>query len=344
MNGTLSDRFCPEACRSDLFPGPMETLPIALSTRWNAGRHMRGEEMIEEILELGFDRVELGYDTRLDLVPGIQDMIRKNAVHVDSVHNYCPVPMVTHRGHPEIFTLADPDHRIRELAIQHTGQTIRFAAEIGARVVITHCGNVKMPRLTEDLITLARMEQQFSGLYEKTKHKLVAKREKKSRKQLQYLSEGLERLLPVLEEHKISLALENLPTWESIPTETEMESIARHYNTPHIRYWHDIGHGQTRENLGLINHERWLERLQPFLAGMHLHDVAPPVYDHLMPPDGKIDFARFQRFAMLDVIRVIEPTPQTPREVVERGLQYLKETWGKSDNPKTQAPTTRTDE
>ncbi len=305
---------------------------MALSTRWNASRHTRGEDMIEEILDLGFERVELGYDTRVDLVPGIRDMVRDRAVRVDSVHNYCPVPVISHRGHPEIFTLADPDHRIRELAIQHTAHTIRFAAEIGARTVVTHCGNVRMPRLTEALIVLCGQGQQFSGRYEKTKLKLITKREKKSRRQLRYLYDGLERLLPVLVENGITLALENLPTWESLPTESEMEHMARDFQTPHIGYWHDLGHGQIRENLGLINHTRWLERLQPVLKGMHLHDVAPPVHDHLMPPRGKIDFSLFQSFARLDIIRVIEPTPHTPRKDIEEGLSFLKEIWSDTEN------------
>jgi hypothetical protein len=33
---------------------------IALSTRWNASRHASGESMADEILEAGFDHVELG--------------------------------------------------------------------------------------------------------------------------------------------------------------------------------------------------------------------------------------------------------------------------------------------
>jgi cytochrome c len=47
---------------------------------------------------------------------------------------------------------------------------------------------------------------------------------------------------------------------------------------------------------GFINQERWLERLQPHLIGMHLHDVEPPAKDHLMPPRGRINFARLKRF------------------------------------------------
>jgi len=301
---------------------------FALTTRWNAGRHARGEDMIEEILDMGFTHVELGYDTRIDLVPGVRHMIEQGAVQVNSVHNFCPVPMGAPRGHPEIFTFASADRRVRELAVTHTAQTIRFAAEIGARVVVTHCGNIDMPRYTEQLVALAEANEQYSPRYEKLKLKLQVTRDKKARKQLPYLYEALEQLLPVLQENNIRLAMENLPTWEAVPTEVELETLLQHMQTPHVGYWHDMGHGQIRENVGLINHERWLERLTPYLAGMHVHDVLPPGCDHVMPPRGKIDFARYKRFANRNIIRVIEPTPRTTREDIVEALNYLKECWG----------------
>ncbi len=287
--------------------------------------------MIEEILELGFRHVELGYDTRLDLVPGVRRMAEQGAVIVDSVHNFCPVPMTAHRGHPEIFTFGHKDKRIRELAVSHTAETIRFAAEVGAKVVVTHCGNIDMPRFSEQLIALCEQGQQFTPIYEKLKLKLQMKRDKKARKQIPYWHECLSQLLPVLEQHKVKLGMENLPTWEAIPTETELEAVLQHYQSPWLKYWHDMGHGQIRENMGLINVERWLERLEGSLAGLHIHDVLPPGHDHVMPPRGKMDFSRYKRVANLNIIRVIEPTPRTPPEDIQEALAYLKDVWGSND-------------
>lgn len=306
----------------------MSAPDIALTTRWNAQRHGRGESLIEEILELGFSRVELGYDTRVDLVPGIRAMVESRAIRVDSVHNFCPVPMVAHRGHPEIFTLGHKDRRVRELAVTHTTETIRFAAEIGAKVVVTHCGNIDMPRFSQQLVTLCEQQQQFTPMYEKLKLKLQVKRDKKAKRQIRYWYEGLEKLLPVLEQHRIILGMENLPTWEAIPTETEMEQALQHFQSPWLKYWHDMGHAQIRENLGLINAERWLDRLHGHLAGMHVHDVIPPGYDHVMPPRGTMDFSRYKRFSDLSILRVIEPTPRTAPEDIQQAHAYLKAVWG----------------
>jgi sugar phosphate isomerase/epimerase len=303
-------------------------MEFALSTHWNSRRHTRGELLIEEILQLGFTRVELGYDLRQEQVPGVVAMIRNGSVRVDSVHNFCPVPLGAARGHPELWTLAARDERERENAIRHTISTIRFAAEIGARIVVTHAGNVDMPLISPDLFDLCLANRQYSPEYERLRLKLQEQRDRKAPKQFEVLIHSLERLIPVLDETGVTLAIENLPTWEAFPTELEFEEIKRRIPSPRIAYWHDIGHGQIRQNVGFINHERWLDRLWPYLVGMHVHDVVPPVTDHVMPPKGGIDFSRFQRFAVSDRVYVIEPSSRAPVEDVVEGFAVLKKAWG----------------
>ena len=301
---------------------------FALSTRWNAGAHTDGERMLEEILSLGVERVELGYDLRLDLVPGVRKLVASGAVRVVSVHNYCPVPVGAPRGHPELYTLASDDPRERELAVAHTARTVRFAADMGARAVVTHAGNVKMTRYSPDLLALCAAGQVFSATYEKLKLKLQIAREKKVPRHLDYLRAGLDRLAPVLEETGVVLALENLPTWEAIPTEVEMEVLCREGAERGVRYWHDAGHGRIRELMGFINLDRWLERLSPWMVGMHLHDVRPPANDHAMPPGGLVDFERLKPWAAGDILRVLEPAPRTPADRIAEALRFLRETWG----------------
>lgn len=311
---------------------------FALTTRWNAHRHTDGEALIEEILSMGFRHVELGYDTRIELIPGIQRMVKADAVRVDSLHNFCPVPMGVSRAHPEIYTLADPDRRERENGVRHTANTIRMAAELGARAVVCHAGNVPMKRGTHQLLEMWEQGKQFTPAYEKARAILQEDREKVGRRSLEDLFTSLEQLLPLLQETKVRLALEILPTWEAIPTELEFEAIFRRFPGGEIAYWHDIGHSQIRQNLGFINMERWLERLQNHMAGMHLHDVIPPGRDHVMPPRGSIDFARYTRFAKRDILRVIEPTTKTPREEILEAWRVLREAWAPPTQPAASAP------
>jgi sugar phosphate isomerase/epimerase len=139
---------------------------------------------------------------------------------------------------------------------------------------------------------------------------------------------GLEELLPLLEELHVVLALENLPSWEALLTEVEFERLFDRMDSPFIRHWHDIGHGRIRENLGLTHTERWLERLAPYLAGFHVHDVAPPARDHLMPPLGEIDFSLYRPYALRDdVLTVLEPAPGTPADRIRDGVALLERAW-----------------
>lgn len=302
-------------------------MPLAISTRWNAGRHHAGEAMVEEILALGLDRVELGYDLRAELIPGVKAMVASGAVRVDSVHNFCPIPVGAPRPHPELYTPASPDRREREFAVVHISKTLRFAAEVGARVVVCHSGNVDMPKYSFDLVRMAARGEQFGEPYEALKLKAQIARDKKAPKQIQYLSESLHALLPVIQETGVLLALENLPTWEAIPSELEGTQLMKRFHGSGIRLWWDIGHAQIRENLGFINAARWLRRLAPYIAGMHIHDVEPPGQDHLMPPRGKVDFPALSDFARMDMVRVLEPAPDTDPEHIVGAIAYLRATW-----------------
>lgn len=300
-------------------------MELALTTRWNAGRHTSGEAMLQEILELGFTHVELGYDLRVDLVAGVQAFVKMHAVFVDTVHNFCPLPIGVSKATPEVFTFAATDSEVRAAAVRHTEKTIRFAASIGARCVVAHAGYVDIPKLTNDLMACFGHD---AAAFEKLQQKLFASREKHAARHLGWLRQGLDLLLPVLNETGVTLALELLPWWESVPTETEMETLLRSYNTPRLRCWCDIGHMQIRQNLMQVNARRWVERLQPYTAGYHIHDCAPPARDHLMPPKGKIDFVALRASLAPGVPLVMEPTPNAPAADVAAGREFLIKTWG----------------
>ncbi len=315
-------------------------IPLSLSTRWNAGRHQSGQALIEEILELGLGIVELGYDLRAELIPGVKAMVASGAVRVDSVHNFCPVPIGAPRPHPELYTPASPDRREREYAVTHISRTLRFAAEVGARVVVCHSGNVDVPKLSFELTRLAAHGEQFSAAYENLKLKAQLARDKKAPRQIGHLTESLQQLLPVIQETGVRLALENLPTWEAIPTELEAEKLMQQFFTAGISLWWDIGHAQIRANLGFINAARWLQRLEPYIAGMHIHDVVPPGQDHVMPPRGHVDFPALAKIAGMDIVRVLEPAPNTEAAHIAQAITYLRETWNLQDVKTTSGETT----
>lgn len=299
---------------------------FSLTTRWNARRHETGESMLDEILNLGFDHVELGFDLTPNLIPGVRSRVAAGQMKVDSLHAFCPLPPVPFPS-PEPFTLAALDPNIRANALHYLENTIRFAAEMGARVVVAHAGNVEMKLISPQLVEWTAAGRQYDEAYEKARMHLIVTREKAAPAQLAHLYTGVERLLPLLEEHRIALAFEILPTWEAIPTEVEMEKLLAHFNSTRLRCWLDLGHGQIRENLGLIGHARWAKRLRPWLAGMHIHDVRHPGTDHLMPPAGSTNFELFKELAHDDIIRVIEPSPSVAADDIVAGLKIIRAAW-----------------
>ncbi len=313
------------------------TLQFALSTRWNAFRHHDGAALVAEIASLGFTAVELGYDLRMELVPGILDAVRAGHINVGSVHNYCPVPVGIPNGHPELFSLASRSSRERRSAVTYTIRTVEFAHSVKACVMVVHAGRVDMPNLTADLVDLYARGMRNHPRYEKTRMKLLLQREKRVGPHLDALSRSIEEMLPSFESAQVRLAFENLPSWEAIPTETEMEILCERFGRQQLGYWHDTGHGQVRENLGLIGHQHWFRKLNPLLAGMHLHDVMPPADDHLMPPYGTMDFTWFRDYIPPAIPLVFEPIPDTPAERVRNALHFISKLW--QTNPTIQGDT-----
>src|SRR6478672_390509 len=106
---------------------------LSFSTCWNSGRHQDGETMLEEILALGFERVELGHGIRLSLMEGIQRRFAKGGFTISSLHNFCPLPIEITRAAPDCYQFSSHRPTERARALKLSFQTIDFAARLGAK-------------------------------------------------------------------------------------------------------------------------------------------------------------------------------------------------------------------
>jgi sugar phosphate isomerase/epimerase len=113
-----------------------------------------------------------------------------------------------------------------------------------------------------------------------------------------------------------------------LPLDGDFEEFLREFQSPAIAYWHDTGHAQIKENLGVIEHARFLQTLAPRLAGFHVHDVRFPARDHMAPGTGTIDFAALKQFINPRHIKVFEFSPSLPPEAVRAGIEHVKRVWG----------------
>ena len=84
-----------------------------------------------------------------------------------------------------------------------------------------------------------------------------------------------------------------------------------------VGYWHDTGHADIKEGMGLLNHREHLERLAPRLLGFHLHDVSANGHDHQPVGAGHIDFQMISSFWRPEHRLTLELSPRaTVDEVI----------------------------
>lgn len=259
---------------------------LSLSTCWNSHRHENGEHIAHEAEQLGFGFVELSSELNPDQIAALKKFALEGAVKISSVMNdlLCP-------GNVE-FT--SDDESVRKEAIALTRRSIELAASCNARFVVLNLGRVPMKPFTAELVALTDAGKIYSREYIRVKLDFVEQRAKIAQIYLDRARAALDELLPFCETHQVSLGMETRSHYEKVPTEQEMHTLLEHFrDCPSIGVWHDFGHMQRKANLGLVNHEEELRKIAPRLMGCHLHDVAWPANDHLLPlTAGGVDFAK----------------------------------------------------
>ena len=312
---------------------------FALSTNWCAKRFSDGAAIADLAGEMGFDALELGYNTSFEQVPGFKSRIDR--MPVDSVHAFCPVPVSAPRGYPELHLLASEDEDERALAAAFLRKSIQFAAETGARAVVLHAGRVFLRSWlgnlgSDRLMPLWRNVRGTAdaGIYSTLLEKAKRRRRKRGAARMDVFCRELEKLFPALESAHVRVALENLPSIEGFPDEDETLEIARRYPGAPVAAWFDIGHAEIRAAF------RWTgsaageaARLAGCIAGCHIHDVKGLDGDHCAVGEGHVDFAALRVLASPRILHVFEPAPGVSRTALQSGLESLRRIWGGGPAP-----------
>jgi len=300
----------------------------SFSTCWNSRRHTDGRAMLREIREFGFDHAELSHGIRLSLVPGILDAVDAGEMKISSIHNFCPLPVGVEKSSPNLYEFSAERPRDRELAIKHTLKTIEFAVRVKAPLVVLHVGSMDLKDYTGKLGEMLERGERDYPKYEKFLAEAMKARESKKEKFFERTKEMLRQILPTAEKTGIKLGIENREALQELPLENDFKLFFAEFRSPNIVYWHDCGHAQIKENLGIIRHALFLESLAGRLAGFHIHDVQFPVRDHATPGSGMIDFAALKPFVKPEHIKVFELSPSLSPEQVKLGIAHLKKIWG----------------
>jgi sugar phosphate isomerase/epimerase len=301
---------------------------LSFSTCWNSGRHQDGEAMLQEILDLGFERVELGHGVRLTLMEGIQRRFNKGGFTISSLHNFCPLPIEITRAAPDCYQFSSADARERERAVRHTFQTIDFAQRFNAQIVVLHLGRAPIGEYTDKLVEMAGNGLINSRTFVREKMDCVRKREEKVPPFFQRSRECLARIVEYAQGKGVQLGIESRHSYEEIPNEREMATVLNEFNVPEVGYWHDFGHVQVKHNLGFLDHREWLSQAAPRLIGCHLHDTKWPGRDHLAPFTGDIDYDQLIPLLPEDTLFVFEMSPRRTREEIIEAREKWSSKYG----------------
>lgn len=305
---------------------------FALSTSWNAWRCSNGEELLFEIKNTGFRELELSFNLTPLMVEEIERLAPDNQMKVSSLHNFCPVPDGVGREEalPDYYSLSSLDPEERKMAVRQTKKTIDTARRLQARAVVLHCGRVEIPDKTRDLIQLYNQGLKESQKFIRLKDLAVKERKNSAQAFLENALRSLEELSLYAQKLGISLGVETRFYYREIPSFQEVGLILEAFRGAGIYYWHDTGHAQVMENLGLSRQREYLEAYANDLLGMHLHGVRGCL-DHQAPAKGEFDFSLLKGYLKQDTLKVIEAHhPATALDLKEAGEFLEKELNGRT--------------
>jgi sugar phosphate isomerase/epimerase len=290
--------------------------------------------MLREIADLGFEYVELSHGIRISLVPGILRAFEGGVIKVGTLHNICPLPAGVTQAAPNIFQPSTKDWREREQWVRHTKRSIDFAAQVQAKVLVCHLGSVIFFWLNPARKLEAYLQKHPSdGIpaeddgYQAVLASSVVKLRRRMVPYWEHTKAVVNEVLGHARQKGIRLGFENRERFEELPMDADFPSFlaALPADAP-AGYWHDVGHAQIKQNMGLLDHRKHLAANASRLLGFHLHDVNAEGHDHQAIGSGCIDFGMVREFWRPEHRLVIELSPRATVDdvlVSKRRLEAL---------------------
>ena len=280
--------------------------------------------MLQEMAGMGFGWVELSHGIKITLVPGILRAVEAGVVKVASCHNFCPLPTGVSHAAPNLYMPSSADARERDMWLRQSKRTLDFAHQVKAEKVVMHLGSTEFfwfnpaRKVDQYLESHPGADLAADKAYQKILTKALGKLNQRMPPYWRHTKERLAELLPYAEQKGLRLGFENREKFEELPLDADHPALIEAMAKPAAcGYWHDTGHAQIKQNMGLLNHREHLEKNAPNAIGFHLHDVSAEGRDHQPIGSGKVDFEMVSSFWRPEHTLVIELSPRlTPEEVL----------------------------
>lgn len=293
-------------------------------------RHNDGYAMLREIAELGFEFAELSHGIRITLVPGILRAVEDGVIKISSTHNFCPLPTGVVQAAPNLFEPSAMESREHDQWLRHTKKSIDFAAQVQARAVVLHLGSVTFfwfnpaRAIRKYLHDSPEAGRQDDKIYQALLEKSLAKLRKRMPPFWDQVKKSLAEIFEYAVLKGVKLGCENREKFEELPLDCDYSDfLAGLPPTAPVGYWHDTGHADIKEGMGLLRHREHLEKLAPRTIGFHLHDVNAQGSDHQPIGAGHIDFKMVSSFWRPEHLLTLEFGPRVTVEEVRASKESI---------------------
>lgn len=298
---------------------------LAISTAWNSGIRPDIKQILSEIKQLGFNAIEIGYNFTPRRLKELISLLDGMGISVVSVHNFCPLPseVKLDRFPTNYYCLSSLDEQERSKAVEYTKKSIDTACQVSCSVVVIHAGSVPLGNdCLKTLLKLYHNGKFGSEEYQRVKQELLTLRQAKKPAYFEAVVKSLRSVIEYACSCGIKVGLETRYYPNEIPDIEEVEYLLKLFQAQGLVYWHDIGHAEVNERLGIAAHDDYLRRFSGRMAGVHLHDLKG-IDDHRAPFTGDLDFSKMVPYLRDGLIKVIEAHPPATPQQIKAAMERL---------------------
>ena len=301
---------------------------LAISTMWNFRKAHSGEELIDQLTALGFQRVELNYQVRPEWISGIRRRIAEGAIAVSSVHNVFPKTL-DKRFDTDSVMLGYEDESLRQQAVELAKGSVEWACVFGAGAVVFHPTEVPLDPQEFDvpLKALIKVHQTDTLEYKALRAKMLAARQ--SQPYIDRMMKSIDELANYVVRYDlpVKLGMENRAMCHQCPIYSEFDMIADRFSGGPVGIWLDTGHAIMMEEMGL-QQLPLSAKVADMIVGMHIHDAVDAL-DHYAPCtlDGDV-LAPYREYIVNSPIKVLELSGRLSAEEIITGTDRFVKRYG----------------